>query len=55
MKDPFVSVIMPVYNCELYVKDAIQSILEQTYENFEFLIIIPQVNLTRLPPLGLLL
>tara|TARA_R110002124_G_scaffold185407_1_gene352845 strand:+ start:6412 stop:7446 length:1035 start_codon:yes stop_codon:yes gene_type:complete len=36
---PFISVIMPVYNCELYLKEAIDSILNQTYANFEFFII----------------
>lgn len=33
------SVLMPVYNCEKYLKKAIESILSQTYSNFEFLII----------------
>jgi glycosyltransferase involved in cell wall biosynthesis len=37
-KGPLVSVIMPAYNCELYVKAAIDSILNQTYQNFELLI-----------------
>lgn len=36
---PLVSVIMPVYNGELYLDEAIQSILTQTYKNFEFIII----------------
>ena len=36
---PLVSVIMPVYNGEKYVKEAIESILNQTYKNFEFIII----------------
>lgn len=36
---PLVTVILPIYNCELFVKDAIQSILDQTYTNFELLII----------------
>ncbi len=36
---PLVSVIMPVYNAELYLVDAIESILNQTVENFEFLMI----------------
>lgn len=39
MKNPKVSVIMPVYNAEKYLKDAIESILNQTFINFEFLII----------------
>ena len=30
---------MPVYNCELYVGEAIESILNQTYTDFELLII----------------
>jgi len=34
-----VSVLMPVYNGELYIKDTINSVLQQTYINFEFLII----------------
>lgn len=34
-----ITVLMPVYNSELFVRDAIQSILHQSYQNFEFLII----------------
>ena len=34
-----VSVIMPTYNVEKYVGEAIESILNQTYENFEFIIV----------------
>lgn len=34
-----ISVIMPVYNAEKYLKEAIDSILEQTYSDFEFIII----------------
>lgn len=33
-----VSVIMPAYNCEKYINQAIDSILNQTYTNFELLI-----------------
>ncbi len=36
---PLLSVIMPVYNAAPFVKEAIQSILNQTYSNFEFIII----------------
>ncbi|MHD0317363.1 glycosyltransferase family 2 protein [Fusobacterium sp. THCT1E2] len=34
-----VSIVMPVFNGEKYLKEAIESILEQTYTDFEFLII----------------
>ncbi|MDD5050824.1 MAG: glycosyltransferase [Candidatus Pacebacteria bacterium] len=36
---PLVTVLMPVYNCEKFLKEAMQSVLDQTYENIEFLII----------------
>ena len=36
---PTVSVCMPVYNCERYVAEAIESVLAQTFSDFEFLII----------------
>lgn len=37
--EPYISVLMPVYNGQLYLKESIESILNQTYENFEFIII----------------
>lgn len=36
---PKISVIMPVYNAEKYLRDAIDSILCQTFTDFEFIII----------------
>lgn len=39
MKNPLVSVVMPVYNAEKYLSEAIESILNQSYKNFEFIII----------------
>jgi glycosyltransferase involved in cell wall biosynthesis len=36
---PFISVIIPVYNGERYVAQAVESALAQTYENFELVII----------------
>jgi len=36
---PKVTVLMPVYNGEQYLREAIDSILEQTFKDFEFLII----------------
>lgn len=38
-KSPKVSVLMPNYNCEPYLEEAINSVLNQTYNNFEFIII----------------
>jgi len=38
-KQPLVSVVMPVYNGERFLKEAIESILNQTYKNFEFIIV----------------
>jgi len=38
-KEPLISVVMPVFNGEKYLAQAIDSILTQTYRNFEFIII----------------
>lgn len=38
-KKTLISVIMPVYNAGDFLVDAIESILNQTYQNFEFIII----------------
>jgi len=38
-KNPRVSVLMPVYNGERYLREAIDSILNQTFTDFEFIII----------------
>ncbi len=37
--NPMISVIMPVYNGEKYLKEAIDSILNQTYGDFELIIL----------------
>lgn len=36
---PLVSVVMPVFNAEKYIKEALNSIVNQTYQNMEILII----------------
>ena len=37
--NPIITVLMPVYNGENYLSETIESILSQTYKDFEFLII----------------
>lgn len=39
IKPPIVTIIMPVHNGEKYLREAIESILAQTFSNFTFLII----------------
>ncbi len=39
MSAPMISVVMPTYNSEKYVAEAVESILTQTFGDFEFLII----------------
>lgn len=37
-KKPLISVLMPAYNSELYIAEAIKSILDQSYQNIELII-----------------
>ncbi len=39
MNVPAVSVVLPAYNCEKYIAKAIESVLHQTFIDFEFIII----------------
>jgi glycosyltransferase involved in cell wall biosynthesis len=36
---PVITVLMPVYNCELYIQEAVASILNQSFTHFEFVIL----------------
>ncbi|MFW6389939.1 MAG: glycosyltransferase family 2 protein [Halanaerobiales bacterium] len=39
MSNPFVSIITPVYNSERYISETIESVLGQTYINWELIIV----------------
>ena len=36
---PRVSVIIPVYNCDRYIQEAIESVLNQTYSDYEIIVV----------------
>lgn len=38
-KNPLISVLIPAYNAEKYIAEAVESIINQTYKNLEILII----------------
>lgn len=39
MNSPLVSVFIPVYNCQDYIKDSLESIINQTYHNLEIILV----------------
>jgi glycosyltransferase involved in cell wall biosynthesis len=36
---PLVSVIIPAYNCDRYITQTVESILTQTYQHYEIIVI----------------
>lgn len=39
MKNDLVSIITPIYNAEKFINETIQSVIEQTYENWELILV----------------
>lgn len=37
--EPLVSIIVPVYNCEAYIKECVDSLVNQSYKNLEIILI----------------
>lgn len=38
-KNPLVSIVVPVYNCETYLREALSSLVAQSYKNFEVILV----------------
>ena len=37
--NPLISVIIPVYNIEAYIADCVESIMNQTYQNLQIILV----------------
>ena len=37
--DDLISVVLPVYNGELFLKESIESVINQTYQNWELIVV----------------
>ena len=39
IQNPLISVVIPAYNAELFLDETLESVLSQTYENWECIIV----------------
>ena len=39
MKEDLVSIVVPVYNCEKFIRQTINTVKKQTYNNWELLLV----------------
>ena len=39
MKTPLISIIVPIYNVEQYLKRCVDSLIQQSYKNIEIILI----------------
>jgi glycosyltransferase involved in cell wall biosynthesis len=39
MSEPLISILIPLYNAELYIEDTIRLVLKQSYSNLEIIIV----------------
>lgn len=39
MKEPLISIIVPIFNIEKYVSECVESIIQQTYENIQIILV----------------
>ena len=53
MQKPFFSIIIPAYNLENYIAAALQSVLVQTFQNFEIIIVMTVLPMKPFPSFNL--
>ena len=39
MQEPLISIIFPMYNVERFVKKSLESVMQQSYQNIEIIVV----------------